>query len=223
MNWLSRSGVATRAIILINIIVYLGQIASNGALTDMLSYSPLSTFSEPWRMITAGFAHDDSLATNATSVFHIGLNMYSVYILGNLLEPMLEAKRFVALYLLSILGGSVAVLVWGSPATTVIGASGGVFGLMAAYFVVLKTLGQNPSTVLGVIAINLVFSFMSSGISWEAHVGGLVVGAAVTLLYANTRRLQQASLQNMGLIGIALALVLIAFIRMNALIGMLAY
>jgi len=137
-------GAATRALIFINVLVYLGQISSNGALTDFLYYSPMSTLSEPWRMITSGFAHDASLATNPMSILHIGLNMYTLYILGNLLEPMLGARRFTILYLLSIFGGSVLVLLVGNPIGGVLGASGGIFGLMAAFFVVLRTLGATP-------------------------------------------------------------------------------
>ena len=118
----------------------------------------MATLSEPWRMITSGFAHSDNLAGDPTSIFHIALNMYTLYILGNLLEPVLGTRRFTLLYMLSIFGGSVAVLVFGDPVGGVLGASGGVFGLMGAYFVVLRTLGQNNGSIAGVIAINLVFS-----------------------------------------------------------------
>jgi hypothetical protein len=110
------SGVATRTLIFINVLVYLGQISSSGALTNWLYYTPLATFAEPWRMITSGFAHSDNLAGDPTSVLHIALNMYTLYILGNLLEPTLGTRRFVVLYMLSVFGGSVAVLVLGDPA-----------------------------------------------------------------------------------------------------------
>lgn len=212
-------GATTRVLIFINVLVYLGQVSSNGALTDWLYYSPMSTLTEPWRMITSGFAHDDNLFASPMSVLHIGLNMYTLAILGNLLEPMLGARRFVILYLLSIFGGSVLVLLVGNPIGGVLGASGGIFGLMGAFFVVLRTLGGNANSIVGVIAINLVFTFLNPGISWQAHIGGLIVGAGVAFLYSRTRSSAQSQLQNLALAGIFVVLVAISFVRANALLG----
>lgn len=205
--------VATRVLILLNVLVYLGQISSGGKLTGYLFYTPLATLVEPWRMITAGFAHSDNFFNDPTSIFHLALNMYSLYILGNLLEPMLGTRRFVTLYMLALFGGSVAVLVWANPIDSVIGASGAVFGLMAAYLIVLRTLGQNPNLVLGVVAVNLIFSFLSPGVSWEAHIGGLITGGLVTFLYSRTRMSSQTKIQNLGIAAIAIALVGIAVVR----------
>ena len=204
---------ATRILILLNALVYLGQISSGGKLTGYLFYSPLATLVEPWRMITAGFAHSDNLFSDATSIFHIALNMYSLYILGNLLEPMLGTRRFVTLYMLALFGGSVGVLLWANPMDSVIGASGAVFGLMAAYLIVLRTLGQNSSMVLGIVVANLAFSFLSPGVSWEAHIGGLITGGLVTFLYSRTRLSSQTKLQNWGIAAIAIVLVGITVVR----------
>ncbi len=213
------TGVATRTLIFINVLVYLGQVSSSGALTDWLYYTPMATLAEPWRMITSGFAHSDNLMGDPTSIFHIGLNMYTLYLLGNLLEPVLGTRRFVLLYMLSVFGGSVAVLVLGDPVSGVLGASGGVFGLMGAYFVVLKTLGQKNGSIAGVIAINLVFSFINSAVSWQAHVGGLAIGAAIAFLYSKTRASSQAQLQNLGLLAIAVALVVVSFLRATSFLA----
>jgi len=212
-------GAATRVLIFINVLVYLGQVSSNGALTDWLYYSPMSTLTEPWRMITSGFAHDDNLFVNPMSVLHIGLNMYTLAILGNLLEPMLGARRFVILYMLSIFGGSVLVLMVGDPIGGVLGASGGIFGLMGAFFVVLRSLGGNSNSIVGVIAINLVFTFLNPGISWQAHIGGLIVGAGVAFLYSRTRSSAKTQLQNIALIAITVGLVAISFVRATTLLG----
>ena len=171
-------------------------------------------------MITAGFAHSDNLLTDSTSIFHIALNMYSLYILGNLLEPMLGTRRFVTLYMLALFGGSVGVLLWANPIDSVIGASGAVFGLMAAYLIVLRTLGQNSNMVLGIIGVNLVFSFLSSGVSWEAHIGGLITGGLVTFLYSRTRLSSQTKLQNWGIAAIAIALVGITVVRGLAILAL---
>jgi membrane associated rhomboid family serine protease len=179
--------------------------------TQLFAYVPQLTALQPWRMITAGFAHDPS------NVLHVLLNMYSLYIFGQALESMLGRARFLALYLLSLFGGSVGVLWLASPDSWVVGASGAIFGLMAAYFVVLRKLGQNSSQMLSLIAINLVFGFVSSGVSWQGHVGGLVTGGAVALIMANTRQVSQQAAQRLGLVGVAIILVLLTVFRANLL------
>ena len=172
----------TVGLIALNILIYIGQWVSNGTLTNALVYSPLLTKSEPWRMITAGFLHSEN------SFMHIALNMYSLYILGSVLEPLLGKARFLALYMLSILGGSVAVLLLDAPNAFVLGASGGIFGLMGAYFVILRSLGQGGGQVTAIIGFNLLIGFFPGmNIAWQAHVGGLVIGGLVALVYAKTR------------------------------------
>ena len=114
-------------------------------------FTPLAMgSSEPWRAITAGFIHSPDLP------FHLLINMYSVYIFGQVLEPMLGKVRFAALYLISIFGGSVAVMFLAPAMTFVYGASSAVFGLMAAYLVVLRSLGGSSQGMVGLIALNLV-------------------------------------------------------------------
>ncbi len=193
----------TISIIVLNVFLYLGQLSSGGTLTNTLLYVPLLTESQPWRMITAGFVHSEG------SFMHIALNMYSLYILGSVLEPMLGRLRFFTLYLLSILGGSIAVLLLDSPISSVVGASGGVFGLMGAYFIILKSLGQSGGQITAIIALNLAFSFIGSNISWQAHLGGLVVGGLVAFAYAKTRQVYQKQKQQLYVAGIFVGLLAI--------------
>jgi membrane associated rhomboid family serine protease len=201
----------TITLIGINVALWLLQIMPGSFVTNLFAYVPQLTAIQPWRMITAGFLHDPS------NVLHVLLNMYSLYIFGQALEPMLGRGRFLALYLLSLFGGSVGVLWLASPDSWVVGASGAIFGLMAAYFVVLRTLGQNSSQMLTLIAINLVFGFFSSGVSWQGHVGGLVTGGVVALILANTRQLSQQAAQRLGLVSVAVLLVLLTVFRANLL------
>lgn len=133
---------------------------------------------EPWRMLTSAFAHSTSF------VGHIAFNMYALYICGRVLEPMLGRLRFLALYLAAGLGGSVAVLLIADPRVPVLGASGAVFGLFAAMFVLLRARGMQTMQIVVLIAINLAIGFVFPGIAWEAHVGGLVVGAAAAAVMA---------------------------------------
>lgn len=140
-------------------------------------YTPYATIVEPWRMLTAAFLHDP------TSILHLLFNMYSLWIFGRVLEPVLGRAKFLTLYLLAAFGGSVSVLWLAEAGSAVIGASGAIFGLMGAYFVILRRSGGNTSSMVGLIAINLVSGFLIPGISWQGHVGGLITGVAIGLIY----------------------------------------
>jgi len=205
--------VVTQVLLVVTVAIYALQILSGGWVTNLLAFQPAASILEPWRFITAGFVHSDSLFSNPLSVLHIVLNMYTLFLFGRTLEPILGRWRFLALYLISIVGGSIAVMWLASPIQVVVGASGGAFGLMAAFLIILRSIGANTTTMAGVIAINLVFTFMNPSISWEAHVGGLALGAVVALVYSKTRDLQQQKFQVLGLAGIVLALALAGGIR----------
>ena len=158
----------------------------------------------------AGFAHDPS------NPLHILLNMYSLYIFGSILEPMLGRWRFLSVWLISVFGGSVAVMYLNLPTTWVLGASSGIFGLMAAYFVVLRALGDRSRGLIGLIAINLAFGFLMPGVSWQAHLGGLLAGGAMTAVFTNARGSKQGQL--IGGIMVALVFVGLTIYRMNTML-----
>jgi len=131
-----------------------------------------------WQIVTSTFTHVEPL--------HIGFNMLALYFLGPMLENVLGRARFVALYLVSGIAGSAAVMVLSSPHGQTLGASGSIFGLMGALAVIaLKVRGQVQS-ILGWILLNLVFTFTVGGISWQGHVGGLIGGALLgaAMVYA---------------------------------------
>ena len=195
--------VATWSIIALCVVVFAIQYLTGGpqagAATQALIYYPPLTAFEPWRMITALFIH--------ASFIHVGLNMFSLYIFGPILERMLGRGRFIALYLLSGFGGSVAVLLI-APQIGVLGASGALFGLFTAFFVIQRGLGGNGNSLLVLIAINLVIGFIPGfNIAWQAHVGGLVVGAVVALVFMKTRRTDHRTTQILLLVGLTVALV----------------
>ena len=107
-----------------NVLIWLGQISPLGYIfTNQFFFAPLLAAFEPWRMLTSGFVHDWS------GPMHILFNSYAIWIFGRALEPMLGTFRFLALYLTSIVGGSLAVLWLSNPQTPVVGASGALFGL----------------------------------------------------------------------------------------------
>jgi membrane associated rhomboid family serine protease len=200
----------TLGLVSLNSIIWVLQIIPGSALTDKLAFVPVSVFVEPWRMITAGFAHDP------LNILHVALNMYSLYIFGSILEPMLGRLRFLSVWLIAIFGGSVAVMYLSSPSTWVLGASSGIFGLMAAYFVVLRAVGDRSRGLIGLIAINLAFGFLMPGVSWQAHLGGLLAGGAMTAVFTNARGSKQA--QVVGGILVALVFVGLTIYRMNTML-----
>lgn len=130
-----------------------------------------------YRLVTAMFVH--------YGVLHLLMNMYALWFLGRQLELVLGPIRFVALYLLAGLGGNVAAYLWGGAGPTA-GASTAIFGLFAAFFVILRRLGRDTSQVMTLLVVNLVLTFVIPGISWAGHIGGMVTGAlvAVALAYA---------------------------------------
>jgi membrane associated rhomboid family serine protease len=194
----------TISLIMINLVIWLLQVIPGSTVTTNLFYAPLLTVIEPWRMLTAGFVHSPD------SFWHILLNAYSIYIFGRVIEPMLGPARFLALYLISIFGGSAMVLWLSEPVVPVVGASGAFFGLMGAYLIMLRAIGDNSGLLVGLIAVNLAFGFLVPGISWQGHLGGLLAGMAVTAVYARTRYKSGFSqkIQVLGVVGlIALATV----------------
>jgi len=181
MNSFMARGRVTKILIGINLLVFLAQYTSNGAVTSLLALIPENVFFEPWTIVTSGFAHADPL--------HLLLNMYSLWIFGEAIENFIGAKRFVWLYLLSIVGGSVAFIIFNNyPGSWVVGASGGIFGLMGAYFIVIKALGFRSSQMLVLIGINVFLGFTNPSIAISAHLGGLAAGASIAWYFTMRKR-----------------------------------
>jgi membrane associated rhomboid family serine protease len=140
---------------------------------------------EWWRLITAAFLHYGPI--------HLGLNMLSLYFVGSILEQIVGRWRYVLLYFVSGLAGSAGALVV-TPNSPTAGASGAIFGVLGALFVlerrgVIATGGQ----VLGLIVLNLVFTFAIPGISIGGHLGGLAAGILLMLAFTRFPRSWQLS------------------------------
>jgi membrane associated rhomboid family serine protease len=176
---------ATYVLIGLNVIAYLIEIgAGSGGLDsgaggrivlDFGLYGPFVAEGEWYRLVTSGFLH--------ASLIHIGFNMLLLFFLGRLLEPALGTPRFVALYFASLLAGSFGALVVEPEALTV-GASGAVFGLAGAVFVIARGRGMDAiaSEIGFLIVFNLIFSFVAPRISVGGHVGGLIGGVLCALV-----------------------------------------
>jgi membrane associated rhomboid family serine protease len=158
-----------------------------------------------YRLLTSMFVH--------YGILHLLLNMWALWMLGRALESALGPLRFTALYLLSGLGGAVATYLF-SPGSVSAGASGAIFGLFAALFVILKKLRRDTSSVVPVLVINLVFTFTIPNISIAAHLGGLVVGAIVAAGLAYPPRQYRTPVQVATIVGVALILAVLVAVGM---------
>ncbi|MDA8370119.1 MAG: rhomboid family intramembrane serine protease [Nocardiopsaceae bacterium] len=128
-----------------------------------------------YRLITAAFLHG--------GIVHLLFNGFALFIIGRQLEDWLGAGRYLALWVLSALGGSVLSLLV-QPEQLSVGASGAIFGLFGAIFVIGRRLGKDTRFVVGLLVINLLLTFTVPQISWTGHVGGLVTGLALAAAYA---------------------------------------
>ena len=195
----NQTPVVTYSLIAITALFYVLQLIPGLDATNYLAYAPLYSFGEystvgapyePWRMMTSVFAHSTGF------VFHIILNMYTLWIFGQMLERMLGKARFLTLYLASGLAGSLGVMFWAPHDTFVVGASGAIFGLMGAFLVIQRKLGGETTQLLVLVGVNLVIGFLPGmSISWQAHLGGLLGGALLGFIFVQTRKYTQKRLQ----------------------------
>ena len=181
----SSTTIVTKVLIGLCVVVYVLQVLVPGQgdknLDVMLGFFPAAAASEPWRFLTTAFLH--------ANYMHLGFNMWALWVLGGALEPVLGRWRFTAVYLLSALGGSTAIywLSWPETEawiTLTVGASGAVFGLFSTMFVVQRRFGRDTSGIVALLAVNAVISFLGANISWQGHLGGLVVGGIIAAVYA---------------------------------------
>ncbi|MCQ4083240.1 rhomboid family intramembrane serine protease [Streptomyces sp. RB6PN25] len=152
-----------------------------------------------YRLLTAVFLHQQ--------IAHIGLNMLSLWWIGPSVEVALGRVRYLALYLLSGLGGSALSFLLAPVNEVGLGASGAIFGLLGAMFVLMRRLRLDVRPVIILIGLNLVFTFTIPDIDWRAHVGGLITGTALTYAMAHAPRERRALVQ-WGACAVALAVII---------------
>jgi membrane associated rhomboid family serine protease len=207
-----RGSIVTYLLIGINIVVYLLQFLTRQQLANAWFLFPYNIGSEPWRLITSAFLHSPS-----PPAVHLLFNMYALFVFGPVLETFLGRIRFIALYLIGALGGSIgyltAVEIWifadGRAETHLpgaLGASGAVFALMGAVAAMRRPLGVDVRQLLILLGINLALPVFFHTIAWQAHVGGLVVGFVIGLVFMATRRRQVRIAQIAGVAGVAIVL-----------------
>ena len=206
---LGQTPVVTQVLIGINVVAFLIETAAGAPLggggggtvwTHGVLFGPsISVNHEYWRLVTAGFLHD--------GLFHLFVNMISLYFVGSALEPAIGRVNFLAVYFVSLLAGSFGAL-WFSPGIPTLGASGAIFGIFGALIIVARNRGIPiwQSGLGYVLVFNLIFSLSVRGISVGDHLGGLVGGLITGWLIvevAERRRMATAALIGCAVVGVA--------------------
>ncbi|GAA2455436.1 rhomboid family intramembrane serine protease [Actinomadura vinacea] len=187
----TQAPVVTYTLIGLCVLAYLGEVASDGVVRDFMMLG-LGAFQggtlggvaegEWYRLVTSMFLHQPP-SNGSFGITHILFNMWALWAIGPSLEQVLGRWRFLALYVLSGLGGSV-LLYLVDPFDSAVGASGAIFGLFAAFFVIGRKMGGQVGPIVFLLVLNLVITFAVPSISWEGHIGGLATGALLALAYA---------------------------------------
>jgi len=162
----------------------------------------------PWTLITSSI----SSPAGGDGFISVVFNLFSIFIIGRILEPEFGRGKFLAVYLLGGLGSSVFALLFGGIVT---GASSAIFGMIAVYAVLMRRRGANMIWLYAVLAINIISIALSSSraIIWQGAVGGLVVGVGIGFALLIEGTTQKDRQQRLILIGIAVVLVAAAIAR----------
>ena len=192
----------TRALIAINVVIYLITVSQGGGLNapggslfyKWILYGPEVEHGGWYRLLTAMFLH--------ASIIHIGFNMFALWVIGRPVEQYLGRARYLGLYFVSGLAGSAGGLVQ-APHSPILGASGAIFGILGAMLIIeWQVTGRLAGNAMTWIVINLVISFSIPNISWGGHVGGLIGGILITLAYAHWSDRGRAQYGQLGLGGV---------------------
>jgi membrane associated rhomboid family serine protease len=202
--------IATTVLVAVNALVFLVELAQGVTVRGLGDaqivqdgglYAAAVADGEWYRMVTAGFLH--------AGLIHIAFNMWLLWVLGGALERYAGAARMLLIYFTAILWGSAGALIVNPDALT-IGASGGVFGLMAALFLLERQRGVAllGSSVGALLLLNLVITFVLPGISVGGHIGGILGGAAAGFVLSDFGK-GHLAYSRLGVQAIALSAVLL--------------
>jgi membrane associated rhomboid family serine protease len=218
------SAVVTWTLVGINVLLYLVELAKPSLANDweLLGYAPFApggpvqgiAAGQWYRLITSAFLPP----TGSLGILDILFNMWALVVVGPSLEQLLGRVRFLAVYLLSAVGGGVAFFLIGQSYAQALGASGAVFGLFGAWFVVARKLRIDVRGIVTIIVINLAFSFLyRSSIAWQDHVGGLIVGVVTTAAFAYAPRKNRTAVQVAAAVAVLAVLVVLVIFRSHEL------
>jgi membrane associated rhomboid family serine protease len=199
----------TWTLVALNIACYIAEIAypniiSDGVMVGRFNAQVGVADGQWYRLITSTFLHEP--LGSGLGILHIAFNMWALIFVGPSLERVLGRLRFLMVYLVSALGGSVLYYLLADAHAAALGASGAIFGLFGAWFVMARRMRVDSRQIVGLIVLNLAIGFIVPNIGWQAHVGGLIAGAALTAAYAYAPR------QNRTLIQVAATTAIVALL-----------
>jgi membrane associated rhomboid family serine protease len=229
-GFLRGNALVTKALVAINILLFLVELAKPSLGTDwaMLGYAyyyPGGALhgvaaGEWYRLITSAFLPPAVTGggLGLLGLLDIAFNMYALIIVGPAIEQVLGRWRFTGVYLLSALGGSVMYYYVAPQNSLALGASGAIFGLFGAWFVMARRMGADSRGITMLIGFNLVISFVFRGtIAWQAHVGGLLTGLLITAAYVYAPRKNRTALQIAATVAVLAVAVVAVVIRTQQL------
>ncbi|MES5819231.1 rhomboid family intramembrane serine protease [Streptomyces sp. RG80] len=200
----------TKILVGINLAVFIAVQVSSSLLSELVligvwppaPFTPTEGVADGqwYRLVTSMFTHQE--------YWHIAFNMLSLWWLGGPLEAALGRARYLTLYLVSGLVGSVLAYLLASPTTATLGASGAIFGLFGATAVLMRRRNYDMRPIIALLVINLIFTFGGSNISWQAHIGGLVGGVVIGYAMVDAPRERRALIQY-GTCALVLAVVVV--------------
>lgn len=166
---------------------------------------------EYYRLLTPVLLHG--------GIFHLFVNMVSLWFLGPFLEQSLGRARFVTLFVVGAMGGSALSFALGDPNVPSVGASGAVFALVGAMIPIYQRMRLNLSPILVMIALNAFIGFSYPGIDWRAHLGGLVTGGLLGLAFAYAPRGRRTAVQMGTAVALLALIAVVVIVRTAALTG----
>jgi membrane associated rhomboid family serine protease len=222
----SRGAVVTWSLVAINVVLYLVEwarpsLANSWEMIGLGRYTvggPLVGVApgQWYRLVTSAFLPPPGFSNLGPA--DIIFNMWALIIVGPALERTLGQVRFLTVYLASAIGGSIMYFYLAAPNAPALGASGAIFGLLGAWFVVAKRLGLDSRWLVTIVALNLVFDLaLHNQIAWQAHVGGLLTGGLLTAAFAYAPRERRALLQGLATVALLALMAVTIVIRSHQL------
>ncbi|WP_021010621.1 rhomboid family intramembrane serine protease [Agrococcus pavilionensis] len=168
-RWFAQPAPVTMSILVVTVLLGALQLLPGDIAASLLFFLPYSLI-EPWRFVSYALVH--------AGVLHLGFNMLILWLIGPSIEQRIGRLPFLAAYVVSAAGAAVAIS-WLTPLSAVVGASGAIYALFGMVIGMQRMVGRVQPSILIIVAINLVLTFVISNVSWAAHVGGLVIGLAL--------------------------------------------
>ena len=216
----SSTAPATVALIALNVVFYIVTVAQGGGISspggslfERMWLTGIQVQDGDWhRLLSVMFLHG--------SMIHLLFNMFALYWLGTMVERALGTTRFLLVYFAAGLAGSAGALLFTDPFQVTVGASGAIFGIMGALLILeYLTTGSFAGQAMTMIVINLALTFAIPNISVGGHLGGLAGGIAATAGLAYARRQRNRYLGPALVLGVAVAAIAIAVIRVESISG----